>query len=139
MAITGTLKQLITIEQSPLDYVDLRSIVEFYFPDDLYAFDHSTQKVEGRVSFYFKVILEVLFLYLSIIITVLIIRKRKLKKDSLLLMIAIGTSLLFNAAFCATLSNVIPRYQGRIIFLVPLFMLLLLFQFLNEKKYTIRF
>ena len=54
-------------------------------------------------------------------------------------MIAIGTSLLFNAAFCATLSNVIPRYQGRIIFLVPLFMLLLLFQFLNEKKYTIRF
>lgn len=139
LAITGTLKQLITIEQSRLDYVDLRSIVEFYFPDDLYAFDHSTQKVEGRVSFYFKVILEVLFLYLSILMIVLIIRKRKLKKDSLLLMIAIGTSLLFNAAFCATLSNVIPRYQGRIIFLVPLFMLLLLFQFLNEKKYTIRF
>jgi hypothetical protein len=139
LAITGTLKQLITIEQSPLNYVDLRGIVEKYFPDDLYAFDHSRQARDGSVTFHFKTILEVLFLYISILLIVLFIRNKKLTNNTLLFLIAIGFSLLFNAAFCATLSNVIPRYQGRIVFLIPLYMFVLLFQFLNDKKFTLKF
>ncbi|MCB0801815.1 MAG: hypothetical protein KDB74_01850, partial [Flavobacteriales bacterium] len=134
LAFTGTLKQLITIEQSEMNPHDLRYIIEKYYEDDLYSYDSANQ-TSRDVIFVNKSVVEAILVFISFLILVYFIIKHKAKIDgnSYLLLIAIFSGLFFNAAFCATLSNVIPRYQGRIIFLIPMLAIIIIIVVFKDK------
>jgi len=121
LVFSGTIKQLFTFEQSSLHALDFENIMEKYFPNDKIGYRFSLQ---NRTTLLFDQsnILEVSILIVSIIYLLYFIWSLGIllsEKDRLLL-ILVFYSLITNAIITSTLSNVIARYQGRIIFLIPL-------------------
>ena len=121
LVLTGTLKQLVTFEQSSLSAQDFGSIIDQFYPSDSNEFKYSLQ---SRTALLFDqanyLELRVLILSLLILLFFIVKKWRVISEKEKLLIVIVIFSLLNNAMITSTLSNVIARYQGRLIFLIPL-------------------
>lgn len=132
--VTGTLKQLVNFEQSKLDPTNLKWIVENYYEFDAYSHLNSTQ-IKKDILFDTSSLVEYITFDLSVLLILILLyyhhKKVSITLKCLLLCIAVG--LLLNAAICSSLSNFVPRYQGRIVFLVPMSLFLLIIEVVKNK------
>jgi hypothetical protein len=140
MGISGTLRQLIIFEQSRLDPQEFSDIFNKYFPIDSYSFESSLQR-KRVITYVDNNIKEAFMVDISaILLLILIVRYWNIiDKDSKLFALFFLIALLANAFVCATFSNVVPRYQGRIIFMIPLLLIILVLRYIgiNQKKYPL--
>lgn len=140
ISITGTLKQLITFEQVKLDPVNIEGILSDFYKDDIYSYKNSNQS-KSKITFEEENLLEAIIFDISVLIAFILLFFYWSKMDSqskLLLFIMLFT-LLINAFLCATLSNVVPRYQGRIAFLLPYVIILILLKIYKKSNRNKKF
>lgn len=135
LVLSGTLKQLITFEEPHLDPFKFPWVIERHFKSDLSAFENSNQ-FNGRIEFKPINTIENIVVILSTLLLLIlgVIYWRKLSVESKLFLFIVLSSILFNAFLTSTLSNVSPRYQGRIIFLLPLGLLALSIKSILERR-----
>lgn len=139
LAVTGTLKQFFTFDQTHLIPLKLEHVIKKYYEDDLYQYQNSTQYKE-TLRFEFSSIVEVFVFNISLVLLITIFFKYwgRLNTTEKLFILSIFMCLIVNSFTTATLSNVIPRYQGRVSFLLPLAVMTVIFRFLKQKKHTIK-
>lgn len=139
IAITGTLTQFFTYELSKLDPVDVDYMINRHYPNERYIYEHSNQR-QRSLFFDDLSFRQMIFIYLSFMFLFYVfLRKWKaLHQVSKILLALMLFALIVNAFVCATFSNVVPRYQARIIFLLPLVLLLLALKQVKQKKITER-
>lgn len=121
LVFSGALKQFFTYDQSGLSAQDMGSIIEKYYKRDSSDFQYSLQ---NRTTLLFDEtnFLESISFWLSFLVLLYIIAKKRneIPEKEMLLIVIVIFSLFCNALITSTLSNVIARYQGRVIFLIPL-------------------
>jgi len=139
LALTGTLKQFFTFEQSSLPPVSLEHIIKKYYEDDLYQYQNATQH-DKTLEFKSSTMKEVFVFNISLILIIVLFFKywKRLSSADRLFVLTIFLYLLVNAFVTATLSNVIPRYQGRLTFLLPLLLITLGIKVLKNKNITLK-
>lgn len=139
LAVTGTLKQFFTFDQTHLIPLKLEHIIKRYYEDDLYQYQNSTQYKE-TLTFEQSSLIEIFVFNISLILLLVIFFKywNRLKAIEKLFILSVFLCLLVNAFVTATLSNVIPRYQGRLSFLLPLAVMTVAFRVLNEKRINVK-
>ncbi len=130
MVIEGTAKQLITFTQGSLSAQDFGPTIKKYYSRDFNEFRVSLQ---NRTTLLFDqaIYLESRLVIFSLFILIFfIIKKWKIMSfEERILITLVIASLIGNALITSTLSNVIPRYQGRLIFLLPLTVLCILIKY----------
>lgn len=140
MAISGTLKQLFYFEQPKIDPQQFSSVFIDYYQYDNYRFETSSQLKEP-LKFIEENRRQVFIVDLSFLLLMLffILNWRSIDYQTKLLALYFLIALLANAFICATFSNVVERYQDRIIFLIPLLLILVVLRHinLNIKNYQL--
>ena len=136
LIFTGFFEQLITFEHTHLiPLSDFEYLFETYYKGDVQMLRESDQyagtihfKGQSKIEYYV-----VLISLLGVLVLLILMRKTISKKLVLFIVIAFS-GLIVNAVICSALSNVIGRYQGRIIFIIPILFLLLLLEYLHQHK-----
>ncbi len=108
----------------------LRSRVEEYVPKDLNRFDHSRQNSgQLRNLNWLNQLQRILVLISLLTIVLLFIFSRAIRENRLLLLIGlfILLGILINAWVCGTFANPVNRLGNRMIWLIPMYALILLF------------
>jgi hypothetical protein len=118
---------------APIQYV-LSKFPKSEIKRDLLLSEQNT----GKMDFREINILHYLIILASILAIIYILFKKKLSDNLFLLTWVILSGLFFNAAVCADLSNVLNRYQSRVIWLLPFLAVILIaetltFKFKNDK------
>lgn len=138
MAITGTATQFFTYELSLLQPIDFDYLIEQHYPAEKYLFEHSNQ-YKNTLHFEVLSFRQMVFIYISFLLLFYFLWKKrnKISWRAKLLVAFVLLALLLNAFICATFSNVVPRYQARLIFLLPLAVIMIgleLAKQYNRKK-----
>jgi len=135
LAVTGTLAQFFSYELDKLEPLDFGYMIERHYPDEKYLFEHSTQK-HSTLTFDGLSFRQMIFIYLSFIVLLYILLKKWkiLSEEGQVLLIIMCFALVVNAFVCATFSNVVPRYQARIIFLLPLVLMLIVLKQTKQNR-----
>jgi energy-coupling factor transporter transmembrane protein EcfT len=114
---------------APVQYV-LSKFPKSEIKRDLLLSEQNT----GNMNFREINILHYLIIFASLIAIIYVILRKKLSDNMFLLSWVILSGLVFNAAVCADLSNVLNRYQSRVIWLLPLLAILLIAETFNFKN-----
>lgn len=120
LSISGILKQMVIFDQSKLDPVNVDGIIEHYYSYDFEGYKASKQRKQ-TLTFLRASTIEAITFDISVIMLLLLVLyyRKSLSFETKMFVLIVFLGLMINAAICATLSNFVPRYQGRIIFLVP--------------------
>lgn len=99
------------------------SSIDQFFPDEIRGYQLSNQ-INGKLDFTSLNARQNIIVFISFFILLLLLFNRdiflKLSSRNKLLIILIITCLFFNASLCSVFSTIAPRYQSRVIWLVPL-------------------
>jgi hypothetical protein len=134
MIISGSIEQFFRfdVEELPpreaLDY-----LIEWHFNDDWEAYRGARQN-NGGIQFTGITVLEHGVFYFSWLILLLLSQWKQVPFKSRFLLFMVISTLAINATITATFSNVLDRYQGRIVYLLPLAAVVLLFSFYFNKS-----
>jgi hypothetical protein len=113
------------------------SNIKNYYPDDYYQYTHAKQAFKTltfeTISLIQKITVYFSILALLIFFSIKEIRKQ-IKPKIKFLICGVIIGLLANAFICATFSNVVDRYQGRIIWLIPYLFIIIMMHYYNEIK-----
>lgn len=139
IAITGTFQQLLNFDASN-EYKTgtknspVKSKIEFFYSKEYKSFLSSSQsgnglqiKTTNKIQFYTIIISFVLILFL-------LLNKKyriKLSYENYVSLFLILLALFVNAFICATFSNVVGRYQARLIWLLPFFVITYFLESIN--------
>lgn len=145
IGIAGTYEQLVTYGHQNLKRQGPGSpafkTVKKYFPDEFQKFYFANQQ-DGREwnSFKERNFLNKWAVRISLLIILLFLLikpfRKSLNPNTVLLLVIVGLYLLINAATCSVFSSVSPRYQDRIIWLIPFAAIVLIMNFLDYRKKT---
>jgi hypothetical protein len=113
---------------APIQYV-LSKFPRSEIKRDLLLSEQNT----GKMDFREINILHYLIILASLLTIIYVLFKKKLSDNIFMLTWVILSGLFYNAAICADLSNVLNRYQSRVIWLLPLLAIILAIETLNFK------
>ena len=143
--LIGTSNQLIDFDAGVLGSMQIGSApygcIEAVFPKELSAYKKAKQythnlefDTQNKIQ---KFVVTGTFAVLIILMSLPSLGKRIRKRFGTLFLI-VFSGLLFNAMICASMSGVASRYQGRIIWLLPFMLFMVLFAFIEKKNLPIR-
>lgn len=138
--VKGTFKQLIDFELGPFDRMMEGSPVlpniERYLKRDIKEY-RSAKQASGNLYFRSREKVQNTVVFISALLLILIFAIKNLRNSisyELIIFTAIVmVGLIVNAFICSTLSTVVNRFQGRVIWLVPL-LAILIFVHLSSKS-----
>lgn len=134
-SILLTLKQFFMFDtgeaKEPTQRVD-DAIINFY-PDSYEHFNGSRQTL-GKLDFQMVNFFQTLIFGICLLIYTLVFLLRKMNTRYRLYMAFILLSLFINAFICGTLSGVFPRYQDRLVWLLPLPLFAYIMEYVDVKK-----
>ncbi len=127
IAITGTFEQLFNFGHTHLDKSELDRIIKRSFNDD-WDFFYGAMQDRAGIAFNIQSLLEKWLVIISIIVIIyiMIFNRQILNRPSIQLITIVFLAILLNAFVCSAFSNVVDRYQGRLIFTIPLISFLLI-------------
>jgi hypothetical protein len=139
--MVGTSNQLLDFDAGALNPMQTGTPpyggMETVFPKELEAYKKAKQythslefNVENKIQ---KIVVAGSFALLILLLILPSVGKRIRKRfGSLILIVFCG--ILFNAMICASLSSVVNRYQGRVIWLLPFVIFMMLFAIIEKKN-----
>jgi len=140
LAISETGRQLIIFRNGHLmpmmEGSPVIKSIKHDFADDYETYTSSTQSKKGYSSTMINAI-QPFTIVISCLLVLIMVSSKKLRQQVdnrlwlLLLIVVMG--LLANAFVSATFSNVVDRYQGRVIWLLPFIVILILFSVSKQK------
>lgn len=104
-----------------------------FYPDSYEHFISSRQSI-GKLDFQLVNFFQTLIFGLCLLIYCLVFLLRKMNTRYRLYMAFILLSLFINAFICGTLSGVFPRYQDRLVWLLPLPLFAYIMEYVDVKK-----
>jgi len=131
----GTIDQLSSFELEPLNPQQHTELIEWHYKFDLKQFKESRQ-FNARQEFNGINTIERYLFYSSLFVLLLLGLKywKQLTEEAHLFILIVLVGLISNAMLVSTLSTVVPRYQGRIAFLIPLVLLSIILNRIIEKS-----
>jgi len=135
ISLQGSGEQLITFGHPHLNRENFDWMIERYYTVDQKPYFDSTQRKAGS-SFRLESQIERWVVVISILTLIYLIafKHKYLNKETLALIWIVCTGILANAFICSAFSNVVDRYQGRVIFLLPLLAFVFSSQVLGNQK-----
>jgi hypothetical protein len=128
-AFQNSMEQLVTFRVDPVFADPERMPYEFYLnrflPRDL-ALAKASTHWQGMVFYERLSLFQNILLALCIpaLLFVLLLKRNRMPQNFSMMLALLFLFLLSNAFICGAFSDVVPRYQGRIVWLVPLFAIL---------------
>lgn len=134
LALSGTLEQLVDFGHTHFDKSELDRIISRSYRDD-WDFFYASMQDRAGVAFNMQTLIErwVVIISMVILCYFMFFRRAVLKTKGGYLLMIIALALLLNAFICSAFSNVVDRYQGRLIFLIPLVVFLLIEKSRQDK------
>lgn len=142
IGIVGSFKQFVCIGHQPLQRQSKNTpgymAMQKYFPNEFKKFNTSVQQSREWTTFKIRNIINrwaVIFGFIIIVLFLIVkpLRKR-LELSHYLFLSIVLLYLIVNAATCSVFSSISPRYQDRIIWLIPFSAILLLTNYLSISK-----
>ena len=112
-------------------------LIRDHYPKELNQYK-STNQAKNKLFYEGKTLVQNICVVVSLIILVLLLAKKSFRKNLspqiINIVFFVLTGIVLNAIICATFSGMVDRYQGRIIWLIPLLALLLLVRLIFFKS-----
>ncbi|MBK5284593.1 MAG: hypothetical protein JJE25_04265 [Bacteroidia bacterium] len=139
-SFVASVKQLMTfgiVMMTPLnENGPVLWLIKKYYPNELNQYT-STEQSKRKVFYYGKTLVQNIVVVISLIIIILLLIKKSFRKtltpQIINMVFFVFTGLVLNAFICATFSDMVDRYQGRVIWLIPLIALTMLVRLIFFK------
>lgn len=119
--LSSAIKQLFSYEQKPLSKKNFKNVIKTYYPNDLASLNSSLQ-TKRYISFTLDNLIEVVVVFISFLF--FLYKSFTTHKKYLIYFIIIFGSLFLNAFIVTYFQSYSPHYQGRIISIVSIAMII---------------
>ncbi len=105
-----------------------------YFPrNEIKRGYYDSRQFKEKMGFEFFNSMLYFVVFCSLMIIAFVLFRYKVENNLILLLVVVFSGIFFNAAVCANLSNIINRYQARVIWLIPFMSLIFILNYILPK------